>query len=230
MALFPDAANHNIPPGPNDPAITPRIIVVHTMDGSIESAEDRFTDGSGVEAHFGVAMDGRVWQWRDTLRQADAQAAGNGFCISVETEDKGDPNNRWTPTQFQRLVELISWIGRTHSIPMRLVTATSERGIGFHRQFPEWNPESHSCPGDVRLGQLKAELLAALQEDDMPLNDADKTWLQQEIRDAVNDHADKLFRFADHGGGDPPTAAPPNHPHNHKAILDRLDEIEKKLK
>jgi N-acetylmuramoyl-L-alanine amidase len=230
MARFPDAANHNIPPGPNDQPITPRIVVVHTMDGSIEGAEKRFTDGSGVEAHFGAAMDGRVWQWRDTSRQADAQAAGNDFCISVETEDAGDPNNRWTPIQFQRLVELISWIGRTHSIPIRLVTSTSERGIGFHRQFPEWNPNNHSCPGDVRLGQLNAELLPALQEDDMPLNDADKTWLKNEIRDAINDHADKLFRWADHGGGDPPTGSPPNHPHNHRAILDRLDVIEKQLK
>jgi hypothetical protein len=230
MALFPDAANHNIPPGSNDQPITPRIIAIHTMDGSIEGAEDRFTDGSGIEAHFGVAMDGRVWQWRDTSRQADAQAAGNDFCISVETEDAGDPSNRWTPIQFQRLVELITWIGRTHSIPMRLVTSTSERGIGFHRQFPEWNPNNHSCPGDVRLGQLKAELLPTLEEDDMPLNDADKTWLKNEIRDAINDHADKLFRWADHGGGDPPTSSPPNHPNNHQAILDRLDEIEKKLK
>ena len=65
--------------------------------------------------------------------------------------------------------------------------------------------------------------------DDMPLNDADKKWLAKEIRDAVNDHADLLFRWADHGGGPNPDHSPPNHPNNHKAILDRLDELEKRL-
>ena len=209
MAFFPDAANHNIPPGRNDPPITARTIVVHTMDGSIEDAEKRFTDGSGIEAHFGVAMDGRVWQWRDTSRQADAQAAGNDFGISVETEDKGDPNKRWTPIQFQRLVELISWIGRTHSIPMRLVTSTSERGIGFHRQFPEWNPNNHSCPGDVRLGQLKAELLPTLREGDMPLNADDKNFL--------TDLRDDSVRMLDHGN--------PNEPGHHNAHSKILQEV-----
>lgn len=63
----------------------------------------------------------------------------------------------------------------------------------------------------------------------MPLNDADKQWLKKGIRDAVNDHADKLFRWADHGGGDPPNPSPANHPHNHQAILDRLDALERRL-
>ncbi|HEY3200262.1 MAG TPA: glycoside hydrolase domain-containing protein [Actinomycetes bacterium] len=65
-------------------------------------------------------------------------------------------------------------------------------------------------------------------EDDMPLNDADKKWLQQEIRDAINHHANNLFRLADHGGATA-TPSPANHPNSHKAILDRLDDIEKRL-
>jgi hypothetical protein len=62
----------------------------------------------------------------------------------------------------------------------------------------------------------------------MPLNDADKKWLKQEIRDAINNHADVLFRWADHGGATA-TPSPPNHPHSHKAILDRLDQLENRL-
>jgi len=38
-----------------------------------------------------------------------------------------------------------------------------------------------------------------------------------------------LFRWADHGGGPNPAHSEPNHPNNHKAILDRLDELEKRL-
>jgi hypothetical protein len=165
MAWYPRAADHNIPPGPSDPPIVPRIVVLHTMVGTIESAQSRFTDGEGVEAHFGVAMDGRVWQWRDTAIQADAQAAGNDYCISIETEDKGDPSRPWTPQQLLALDVLITWLGKVHSIPMRLVAATTERGIGYHRQFPEWNPHIHSCPGDVRLGQLVHDLIPALNQE-----------------------------------------------------------------
>jgi hypothetical protein len=67
-----------------------------------------------------------------------------------------------------------------------------------------------------------------VKEEDMPLNDADKQWLQKEIRDAVNQHATDLFRFVDHGGATA-TPAPPDHPHHLKAILDRLAKIDQRL-
>jgi hypothetical protein len=192
---YPQAERRNIPPGPNDPPIHARIAVIHTMAGWIEGAEARFRDGSGVEAHFGVALDGRVWQWRDTLYQADAQAGGNDYCISVETEDGGQPETRWTPAQFDRLVELVAWLGIEHAIPMRLVTSTDERGIGYHRQFATWNPNAHSCPGDVRLAQLTAELLPTLQGADMALSDDDKTWIIDRLKESER----RTARWVDHG-------------------------------
>lgn len=187
MAWYPRAADHNIPPGPADPPIVPRIIVVHTMAGTIESAENHFRDGSGIEAHFGVAMDGRVWQWRETGVQADAQAAGNNYCISIETEDEGDPSRPWTPEQLLALDVLITWLGQVHSIPMRLVSATAERGIGYHRQFPEWNPHVHSCPGDVRLGQLVNVLIPALNQEDISIVDAEtKKYFDSKFANLMN--------------------------------------------
>jgi hypothetical protein len=63
----------------------------------------------------------------------------------------------------------------------------------------------------------------------VPLTDADKNWLKKEILDDINAHADKLFRWADHGGGDPPSPSPADHRDNHKAILDRLDALERRL-
>ena len=63
----------------------------------------------------------------------------------------------------------------------------------------------------------------------MPLTDADKEWLKKEILDDINDHADKLFRWADHCGGDPPSPSPASHPRNHKAIIDQLDALERQL-
>jgi hypothetical protein len=64
----------------------------------------------------------------------------------------------------------------------------------------------------------------------LPLSNADKEWLKRELRDAVNDHADKLFRWASHGGGDPPNPAPADHRYNHKAILHRLHALEQRLR
>ena len=64
----------------------------------------------------------------------------------------------------------------------------------------------------------------------MPLTDDDKQWLKKEILDDINEHANKLFRWADHGGGDPPDPAPPNHQNSHQAILDRLEALERRLR
>jgi len=64
----------------------------------------------------------------------------------------------------------------------------------------------------------------------MPLTDDDKQWLKKEILDDINEHANKLFRWAYHGGGDPPDPAPPNHPNSHQAILDRLEALERRLR
>lgn len=156
------ASDHNIPPGPNDPRIMPRIIVVHTMAGFIEGAERRFKE-TGLEAHLGFALDGRVWQWRDTDWQADAQGAGNDYCISFEFEDAGNcilPFSTQQKTNFYRACrELMPRYG----IPARLVQLTSERGFGYHRQFPEWNPNKHACPCDTRQDQLIHELIPGLR-------------------------------------------------------------------
>jgi hypothetical protein len=86
--------------------------------------------------------------------------------------------------------------------------------------------EFMGAPADARdmTNQAIADGIGTL-----PLTDADKQWLKEELRDAVNAHADTLFRWADHGGGDPPDPSPPDHRNNHKAILDRLDALERRL-
>lgn len=63
----------------------------------------------------------------------------------------------------------------------------------------------------------------------MPLEDADKQWLKREIRDEILGHVDRLYRWLEHGGGDPPDPSPPHHPYSLKAILDRLDGLERQL-
>jgi hypothetical protein len=94
--------------------------------------------------------------------------------------------------QFDKLVQLIRWCGSTHNIPMKLVTSTSDRGIGYHRQFARWNPNNHSCPGDVRLAKLKNELLPALQGD--ALTDAQAMWVHVLDASSQTSNGDHLPR------------------------------------
>lgn len=151
-----------------EPLIHPRILVFHTMVGYLKSTDALFrTNGySGVESSFGVGgpwdgvgLDGAVWQWQFTDRQADAQAAGNAFCDSVETSDGGDPDRPWSQKQQKSLIDLTVWWCRQTGSPCRLVTSETDHGIGYHRQFADWNPNAHSCPGNVRLAQLKGVII-----------------------------------------------------------------------
>jgi N-acetylmuramoyl-L-alanine amidase len=201
MARYPEAEDHNKAPRANDPPITARIICIHTMDGTIESAEDRFFS-TPFEAHFGVAMDGRVWQWRDTSIQADSQFEGNEYCISIETEDNHRPETRWTDIQFQRLVELITWIGEQHDIPFLMVETTDAHGIGYHRQFPGWNKSNHSCPGDTRLDQLKNELIPALGDPSMSAADVEalKAHINQKVGAVPDGGVQESLSVLAHGG------------------------------
>ena len=185
MTWYLNAIRHDIPPGPNDPPIKPRIIVLHVMEGSIQSADKRFRNGEGIEAHFGFPKTGEPWQWRDTDFQADAQATGNDYCISFETE--GFATEKLNRNQISWILEVGAWLSGWYEIPARIVVATSERGWGYHRQFPSWNPNNHSCPGDIRLKQLETVIIPTLLGGDMTtIDDAIKT---------INDHADDLYRL-----------------------------------
>ena len=181
-----------------EPAIgVPRILIFHTMVGYLRSTDALFRrqEYTGVESTFGVGgpwdgatLDGAVWQWQDLGHQADAQGPGNAYATSVETSDGGDPLRPWSARQLDALIRLTVWWCEQTGHPARLVTSTSDTGVGYHRQFSAWNPNNHSCPGNTRLKQLLDYVIptAAIRlrrphtdpppdptEDDMPLTAAD---------------------------------------------------------
>jgi hypothetical protein len=165
----------------------------------------------GVESHFGVggstdgARDGQARQWRDTEEQADAQSQGNARAVSIETSDGGDPNRPWSPKQLDTLVRLGRWLAETHNIPKRIAPAWDQAGFGWHRQYAQWNPNGHSCPGDVRLQQLKTEVLPRIfaPTDQGALSMADVTDILAAIADLKGDVADasRMIRVGDVAGG-----------------------------
>jgi hypothetical protein len=146
-----------------EPRITPRILVFHTMVGSLRGTDSLFKKSgyTGTESHFGVggpwdgaALDGAVWQWQSLDRQADAQNAGNAYATSIETSDGGQPLRAWSAKQLDALVALAAWWCRQTGAPARLVSSTSQSGFGYHAQFTAWAPDGRTCPGRTRIAQL----------------------------------------------------------------------------
>jgi hypothetical protein len=137
------------------------------MDGYLRGTEETFKQGGydGTESTWGLggpwdgALDGVLWQWQDTHRQADAQYAGNAYANSVETSDGKAYTHPWSSKQLESLIRLtVDWCTLTGN-PCKLVTQPDERGLGYHRQFEIWNRDHHTCPGPVREGQLRMTVI-----------------------------------------------------------------------
>lgn len=92
--------SHNYGPRGTNPV---RAIVIHSMEGSIEGTYAHFDKiASEVSAHYGIAKDGRIWQFVPLIYAAYANgplkqyhkwlwptANPNTMTISIETEGKG---------------------------------------------------------------------------------------------------------------------------------------------
>jgi N-acetylmuramoyl-L-alanine amidase len=193
----------HLPEWQSQPRITPTTIIDHSIVGSGESAWQMFATRSGLESHFIVlgrrsgTKDGHIWQLMDTGRQADANLNGNGYALSIETEDDGDPDNQpWTGAQLRSLIWLHAELRRVHpTIPNRRSRSCSDPGgHGYHtiHGAPScWTPVAKSCPGRVRVVQWRADLLPAYltgQEADMPLDQGDR----DDIRKIVAQELDKF--------------------------------------
>lgn len=157
------------PLGPQtEHVIRPRIFIVHTMVGSLRGTHGMFSRNgyTGTESTFGIGgpgdLDGVVYQWQRLDYSADAQGAGNAYSTSVETADRANPNNPWSDAQLEALIDLGTWWAKNVGAPARIVDSTIDRGFGWHRQFKVWNPNNHSCPGDVRLKQYRRDVIPAI--------------------------------------------------------------------
>lgn len=163
----------HLPEWQSQPRITPTTIIDHSIVGSAEGAWQMFKDRSSLESHFIVrgrrsgTSDGWIWQLMDTDRQGDANLQANGYALSIETEDDGDPDHQpWTNAQIESLAWLHDELRRVHpTIPRRQSRSCGDPGgLGYHTLHGApscWTPVSKSCPGTVRKGQWRALLLPA---------------------------------------------------------------------
>jgi hypothetical protein len=186
------------------------ILCAHTMVGSLAGTDSYFRQGSGVNSHFGTGGDGTIYQWVDTAFRSGANLNGNHHIISIENADMGPGFAAWntndgsavpafTPAQIEANAKIAAWANKEHGIPLELIpdAKPGRRGVGYHRQgvpgymvagAERWsNATGKVCPGNRRIAQIPQIIARAKQirnpnlEDDMPLNDADKAWIQAEI-------------------------------------------------
>ena len=182
MALYPKAVPRLINPGSNDPAIEVVGAILHVDAGNAYDLHDYFKYRSGgIESHFHITREGKVFQYRDTGYEADANYKANSFWengvrkgyVSIETQGYGA--GQWTPAQIEAIKELLLWLSQTHGIPLRVCSGPTDPGVGFHTLFgapSAWTPVSKSCPGPDRIKQFRDVLVPWFNEVVKPLERA----------------------------------------------------------
>lgn len=132
-------------------------LIFHSAVGG-GSLYDYFQERSNLESHFWVGLDGRVEQYVDTNRKADANYKANAWAISVETADNGDPDHfPWTEAQLDALADIAVWAHQTFGIPVVKCLAWNKSGMGYHTMWgapSNWTPVAKSCPGKARIKQF----------------------------------------------------------------------------
>ena len=117
-------------------------IVLHTMVGWISAADARFHDpASHVSAHFGVRVDGALWQWvgvQDTAYHA-GDFTTNLSSIGIEHEDQGDPQIIRPDALYARSAALVAQFSKEYSIPLK-------RGFGGPGIYNHQQVSATACP------------------------------------------------------------------------------------
>lgn len=148
-------------------------IVDHIMQGTMESSDGWFKNtNSQVSAHFGVAKDGRIWQWVSLSDAAWAngipespdmsipwlaEAVNNGWNPNnrtVSIEHEGNTGEAMPEAQYQATLALHRWL--MSQFPA--ITADRQHVIG-HYQIMRY--QRANCPG---TGFPWARLMADLEK------------------------------------------------------------------
>ena len=130
-----------LPESGNEPAISMRTVIHHSIVGSAEGAYQYFRGSTAIESTFIVKKNGYFWQIMSLGEQADANFRANAFAGSIETEDNGNPDNDpWTPAQIDTLVWLSLEMRRLRPrIARRKCRTWTDAGLGYHTLFPgQW--------------------------------------------------------------------------------------------
>jgi N-acetylmuramoyl-L-alanine amidase len=127
----------------------PRFVVIHTMVGTIASANARFQQASEqVSAHYGVGLDGRIVQW---VREEDAAFHAGNFSVNldsigIEHEDGGRFDDPRPDALYRASAELVRDICQRFGMPI------DAQHIQPHRHF-----FATKCPDALDIDRIIRE-------------------------------------------------------------------------
>lgn len=120
------------------------------------------TPASEASSDFWVGKDGTIEQYVDTgVDYAWAQAAGNPYYASVETE--GHPDEPLTDRQVEGVAKIYAWGHGAFAWPLVVVDSTTQHGLTWHGVGgSNWGGHT-GCPGDLRKAQRAAIIALAAE-------------------------------------------------------------------
>lgn len=135
-----------------------RGLVLHVEEGTETGTDGWFHNPAAqASAHFGIGKDGTLHQWVDTDDRAWAEAAGNPYWWSVETE--GVHTEPMTAPQVATLARLYAWLATLPDrIPVQLAETIDGHGLGWHGMGGQQWGGHLDCPGDLRRAQRATAL------------------------------------------------------------------------
>jgi N-acetyl-anhydromuramyl-L-alanine amidase AmpD len=140
-------------PNKNNGGITPRMVIVHIMEGTLDGTDSLFHNpASQVSAHFGVGKDGQVYQWVDTDDMAWHAMDANAYAIGIENE--GHCGEVLTKLQLASNAAIFAWANNHYpAIDMWLNRRVEGSGLSYHALGgAAWG--GHPCPCPPIIGQL----------------------------------------------------------------------------
>lgn len=162
MPWWAGAAKHPIGVNYTWGGCTPRLVIVHVMQGTLAGTDSWFKNrAASASAHFGVGRDGSAIQWVGTGHQAWHACGANSYAIGVETE--GYATTALTAAQVEKIAALFRWAARKHD-GVRLWLNTrplSGSGLSYHGAGGSAWCSHYGCPGPPRVRQLDDIVRAA---------------------------------------------------------------------
>ena len=128
-------------------------IVIHTVQGSAQSAVNWFQDpDADVSAHYTVAQDGYKYQSVSDINIAWHAGGSNYNTYSVGIEHGGYVSGSYEDAQYRNSAKLASWLCDQYGVPKQHPSNVpydaanpANGGIIAHSQVPE---STHTDPGD----------------------------------------------------------------------------------
>ena len=132
-----------------------RGLVLHVQDDVGNPFEWFNNPASQASSDFWVRRDGHLEQYCDTgVDYAWAQAAGNPYYASVETE--GHPDTALTRAQAEAVAHLYAWGHSEFGWPLVVVDSATAYGFTWHGAGGVAWGNHPDCPGDLRKAQRPA--------------------------------------------------------------------------